>query len=351
MRITLAEIVKIAGGEVVGDAETVITGISGIKEARPGDLTFLANPKYATAAKKTEASAILVGRGVLIEGKNVIQTDHPSLAFSRVIDLVKGETPKPKGIHSTAVVYPGAVIAEGVALGPHVVVEAMAKIGKNTIIGAGTYIGYNASIGENTFIYPNVTVREEVVIGNNVIIHSSTVVGSDGFGYIQAGDVHMKVPQLGNVVVEDNVEIGACVTIDRARFDHTRIGKGTKIDNLVQIAHNVQVGENALIIALAGIAGSASIGKNAIIAGQVGVAGHVTVGDKAVVAAQSGITKDVDPGAMMFGTPAEEYSIATRLMSHVKRLPRYAEEIKELRVEIEKLKEKSGKSDEAKNNS
>jgi UDP-3-O-[3-hydroxymyristoyl] glucosamine N-acyltransferase len=351
MRITLAEIVKIAGGEVVGDAGILITGISGIKEARPGDLTFLANPKYATAAKKTEASAILVGRGVLIEGKTVIQTDNPSLAFSKVIDLVKDAVPKPFGIHPTAVVAPSAVIGDGVALGPHVVIEENVKIGKNTVICAGTYIGYKASVGENTFIYPNVTIREEVVIGKDVIIHSSTVVGSDGFGYIQINDEHMKVPQLGNVVVEDNVEIGACVTIDRARFDHTRIGKGTKIDNLVQIAHNVQVGENALIIALAGIAGSASIGKNAIIAGQVGVAGHVTVGDRAVVAAQSGITKDVDPGAMMFGTPAEEYTIATRVMGHMKRLPRYAEEIKALRLEIEELKKKLGKSDEAKNNS
>lgn len=351
MRITLAEIIKIAGGEVVGDASTVITGISGIKEARPGDLTFLANPKYVTAAKKTEASAILVGRGVLVEGKTVIQTDNPSLAFSKVIDLAKDAVPRPKGIHPTAVVAVSAVIGEGVALGPHVVVEDHVKIGKNTVICAGTYIGYKASVGENTFIYPNVTVREEVIIGSNVIIHSSSVIGSDGFGYIQMGDEHMKVPQLGNVVIEDNVEIGACVTIDRARFDRTLIGKGTKIDNLVQIAHNVHVGENALIIALAGIAGSASIGKNAIIAGQVGVAGHVTVGDRAVVAAQSGITKNVDAGAMMFGTPAEEYSISARMMSHMKRLPRYAEEIKELRAEMDQLKKMLGKVDEAKNNS
>ncbi len=338
MRQTLAEIAQLLGGKVVGDAGLLITGISGIKEAAEGDLTFLANPKYIALAAATKASAIIVGQDVVIEGKSVIQTDNPSMSFARIVSQIKENlTPKISGIHATAVIAADAILGHGIGIGPHAVIESGVVIGKNTIICAGVFIGQKSVIGEHSLIYPNVTIREDVCIGSRVIIHSSTVVGSDGFGYIQVGDRHEKVPQMGTVVVEDDVEIGACVTIDRARFDKTVIGRGTKIDNLVQIAHNVHLGENCLVIALAGIAGSATVGNNAIIAGQVGVAGHVTVGARAVIAAQSGITKDVDPGAKMFGTPAAEYSKATRVMAHVKRLPRYAEEIAELKQKIQML--------------
>ncbi|MBF0594922.1 MAG: UDP-3-O-(3-hydroxymyristoyl)glucosamine N-acyltransferase [Candidatus Omnitrophica bacterium] len=343
MHQTLSEVAQLVGGRLVGKGDQVITGISGIKEAVEGDLTFLANPKYLPLASTTKASAIIVGRDVLIEGKFVIQTDNPSMAFARIVGFIKENmTPRIKGIHPKAVVAEGAVIGDRVGIGPFVVIEDGVCIGKDTVICAGVFVGQKSLIGAGSLIYPNVTIRENVSIGDRVIIHSGTVVGSDGFGYLQVGDRHEKIPQMGTVVVEDDVEIGACVTIDRARFDKTLIGRGTKIDNLVQIAHNVRTGENCLIIALAGIAGSARIGNNAIIAGQVGVAGHVTVGDRAVVAAQSGITKDVDPGAMMFGTPAEEYSKATRVMAHVKRLPRYAEEIKELRKKVQILEDKLG---------
>ncbi len=344
MRQTLTEIAQLVGGKLVGDGNLVMTGISGIKEAVPGDLTFLANSKYLPLAFSTKASAIIVGRDVVIEGKSVIQTDNPSMAFARIVSLIKEDlSPKVKGIHSTAVIAPDVFIGEGAGIGPHVVIESGARVGKGSIICAGVFIGQKTSIGESTLIYPNVTIREDVSIGNRVIIHSGAVIGSDGFGYLQVGDHHVKIPQMGTVVVEDDVEIGACVTVDRARFDKTLIGRGTKIDNLVQIAHNVRIGEDCLIIALAGIAGSARIGNNAIIAGQVGVAGHVTVGDRAVVAAQSGITKDVDPGTMMFGTPADEYSKATRVMAHVKRLPRYADEIRELKKKVQELEARQGK--------
>ncbi|MEI6437908.1 MAG: UDP-3-O-(3-hydroxymyristoyl)glucosamine N-acyltransferase [Candidatus Omnitrophota bacterium] len=344
MRQTLNEIAQLVGGRLVGDGGMVITGVSGIKEAVPGDLTFLANLKYLPLASSTQASAIIVGRDVLISGKAVIQADNPSMAFARVVGMIKENlTPRISGIHPTAVVASDAVLGEGVGIGPHVVIESGVRIGKNSLICAGVFVGQKSLLGDNVLIYPNVTIREDVSIGNRVIIHSGTVIGSDGFGYLQVGDRHEKIPQMGTVVVEDDVEIGACVTVDRARFDKTLIGRGTKIDNLVQIAHNVRIGENCLIIALAGIAGSATIGNNAIIAGQVGVAGHVTVGERAVVAAQSGITKDVEPQAKMFGTPAEEYSKATRVMAHVKRLPRYADELKELRQRIQQLEERSGK--------
>lgn len=340
MKITLADIVKISGGKVVGDSSLEITGISGIKEARPGDLTFLANPKYAVAAKKTEASVILVALGVLIEGKTVVQVDNPSQVFSKVISMFKEASPHPLGIHPTAVVSKKAILGKNVSLGACVVVEDDACIGDNTIVYPGCYIGYKVKMGQHCLIYSNVTIREDAQIGDHVIIHSSSVIGSDGYGYLTIDDEHMKIPQMGNVVIEDWVEIGACVTIDRARFDKTWIGRGVKIDNLVQIAHNVHIKENVLIVAQAGIAGSTKVERNAIVAGQVGIAGHLTIGERAILMAQSGVTKDVDPGVTVFGCPAEEYRTYARMMSYVKSLSGYVDEIKSLRAEIEDLKAK-----------
>jgi UDP-3-O-[3-hydroxymyristoyl] glucosamine N-acyltransferase len=345
MRKTLAEIAKAVGGRVIGDGKIAVTGISGIKEAKEGDLTFLANPKYLPLAQSTLASAIIVANNVTIEGKSVVQTENPSLAFAKVVGMIKGDlSPKIKGIHPTAVVAPDAVIGEGSGIGPHVVIESGAHIGKNSQICAGVYIGLKSSVGDHCLIYPNVTIREEVTIGNNVIIHSGSVLGSDGFGYIQTGDVHVKIPQTGVVVVENDVEIGACVTVDRARIDKTVIGQGTKIDNLVQIAHNVKLGRNCLVIAQVGIAGSAVLGNNVILAGQVGVTGHITVGDRVVVAAQSGVTKSIPAGMKLFGSPAEDYKKTIRIQSHMGRLPDYAAAIKELKAKVQALEERLGKS-------
>lgn len=344
MRKTLAEIAKAIGGRVVGDEQIAITGVSGIKEAKEGDLTFLANPKYLPLAKSTLASVIIVAHNVTIEGKSVIQTDNPSLSFAKVVGMIKEDlTPKLKGVHPTAVVAPGVVIGENAGIGPHVVLEPGVKVGRDSVICAGVYLGQKSSVGERCLIYPNVTVREEVTIGNNVIIHSGTVIGSDGFGYVQVGEEHVKIPQNGVVIVEDDVEIGACVTVDRARFERTVIGRGTKIDNLVQIAHNVQIGRNCLIISQVGIAGSAVLGNNVTIAGQVGVTGHITVGDRVVVGAQSGITKSVPAGAKMFGTPADDYKETIRIHSHVKKLPGYVDMIEELQAKVKALEEKLGK--------
>ncbi len=346
MQRTLAEIAKIVDGRVIGNGQLVIRGISGIKEARDGELTFLANPKYLPLAQSTQASAIIVGHDITIEGKSVIQTDNPSLAFSKVVGLIKDDlSPKVIGVHPTAVVDPSVQVGEGVGLGPHAVVDKDARIGKGSIICAGVYVGQKSVIGENCLIYPNVTIREDVLIGNNVIIHSGTVVGSDGFGYVQVGERHVKIPQMGSVVIEDDVELGACVTIDRARFDRTVIGKGTKIDNLVQIAHNVKTGENCIIVAQVGIAGSTTLGNNVILAGQVGLAGHIRLGDKVVVMAQSGVSKNVPEGTTMFGSPADEHRNAARTLAHIQRLPKYVEEIKTLRDKLAALEKKLGTGD------
>jgi UDP-3-O-[3-hydroxymyristoyl] glucosamine N-acyltransferase len=341
MKKTLAEIAKEIQGRVVGDGALLIKGICGIKEARPGDLTFLANPRYLHLAATTAASAIIVGKDVLVEGKTVVQTEDPSAAFSKVVSMIKEDlSPRIKGVHPTAVIDPTAVIGQGAGIGPHVVVEKNAKVGRNTVICAGCFIGQKTIVGEDCLVYPNVTLREDVTIGNKVIIHSGTVVGADGFGYALVEGVHTKIPQMGTVVIEDDVEIGACVTIDRARFDKTFIGRGTKIDNLVQIGHNAHIGRHCIIIALAGVAGSCHIGDHVIVAGQAGMGGHLNIGDGASIAAQSGVIKDVPPGAKMFGTPAKEYKTAVREMGLVSRLPQYIEKLESLENKIKALEEK-----------
>ena len=342
MKKTLDEIAKAIQGRVVGDGALLIKGIGSIKDAGPGDLTFLANPKYLPLAAKTGASAIIVGKDVLIEGKTVVQTEDPSAAFSRVVFMIKEDfTPRIKGVHPSAVVDPSAEIGEGAGIGPCVVVEKGAKIGRRTVICAGCYIGQKTSVGDDTLVYPNVTLRENVTVGSRVIIHSGTVVGADGFGYAMVDGVHHKIPQMGTVVIEDDVELGACVTIDRARFDKTFIGQGTKIDNLVQIGHNAHVGRHCIIIALAGVAGSCHIGDHVIVAGQAGMGGHLNIGDGAVIAAQSGVIKDVPPGAKMFGTPAKEYRTAVREMGLVSRLAEYVAQIESLEKRIKALEERT----------
>jgi UDP-3-O-[3-hydroxymyristoyl] glucosamine N-acyltransferase len=341
MKKTLAEIAKAIQGRVVGDGALLIKGIAGIKEAQPGDLTFLANSKYLHLAAGTGASAIIVGEDVLVQGKAVIQTQNPSAAFSKVISMIKEDlTPKIQGVHATAVIDPSVVVGEGVGIGPYVVIEQGVKIGRNTVICAGCFVGQKTLIGEDCLIYPHVTVRENVTLGNKVIVHSGTVIGADGFGYASVDGVHVKIPQMGTVVIEDDVELGACVTIDRARFDKTFIGQGTKIDNLVQVGHNAHIGRHCIIIALAGIAGSCHIGDHVIVAGQAGMGGHLNIGDGAIIAAQSGVIKDVPPGAKMFGTPAKDYKTAVHEMGIVSRLPKYIEKLALLEEKIKLLEEK-----------
>ena len=340
-RKTVAEIADIVGGTVVGDKNVAITGLSGIKEAREGDLAFLANEKYFPLAEKTGASAILTPRDIRVNGKTIIQTDDPSRAFARFASVVIGEQPRPSaGIHPTAVIDKSAAIGAHAYIGPHVTIEANVSIGDNAIVHSGCFIGYETRIGAECLLHPNVTVRERVTIGNRVIIHSGTVIGSDGFGYVEVEGVHEKVPQLGTVVIEDDVEVGANVAIDRARFDKTYVGCGTKIDNLVHIAHNVIIGERCIIIAQVGISGSTTVEKNAILAGQVGVIGHLTIGEGAIIAAQSGVSKSVPPHTQVFGSPAKPVHLARRVNAAMQRLPHYIEQINELKGKVERLEKK-----------
>jgi len=341
MRKTLKEIAKLIDGEIVGDADTVITGVSGIKEARKGDITFLANPRYASLVDKTAASAIITSRDVENTSKPIIRTENPSLAFAKLIEtFAPSEVTHPKGIHQSAILGKNVTLGKGVSIGPYAVIEDCATIGDNTIIYSNCFVGHHTKIGSSTLIYPNVSIREHITIGDRVIVHSGTVIGSDGFGFSTIRGLHHKIPQIGTVEIGDDVEIGANVTIDRARFDKTIIGRGTKIDNLVQIAHNVVIGENCIIVAQAGISGSTTIGNNVTIAGQAGLVGHITIGEGAVLAAQAGVTKSVPPNTTVSGYPAREHSKAKRVNACVQNLPKLYEEIKELKKKVEELEAK-----------
>ena len=341
MRKTLAEIAGLIDGEVVGDKDLVVTGFNGLQEAREGDLTFLANPKYLPLFKKTKASAVITSRDSEALGKSIIRTDNPSLAFSHLMAALAGQEDRLfKGIHESAFIAKDAVVGANVAIGPFVVIEHKAAIGENSVIYPGSYIGRGASIGHHCLIYPNVTIREKVVIGNHVIIHSGTVIGSDGFGFVQVEGVHKKIPQVGTVVIEDDVEIGANVAIDRARFGRTVVGRGTKIDNLVHVAHNVVMGEHCIIVAQAGISGSVTIGRGAVLAGQSGIIGHLTIGEGAIVSAQSGVTKSVPARGHVIGFPAATHITMKRIYGHLLKLPEHIKTIKRLEQRIDELERK-----------
>ncbi len=341
MKKLVGEIAKIVEGELCGDASVEIKGFSGLKEAQEGDLSFVANPKYSALAQETKASAIIVPRDMSLPGKIFIRTDNPSLAFSRIVSLFVEETAVAlKGVHPTAIIAKDATIGKDVALGPYVVIEPNVVIGDRTEIHAGCYVGHKTVIGRDCRIYPNVTVRESVFLGDRVVVHSGTVIGCDGFGYIPVDGKHQKIPQVGTVVIEDDVEIGSCVAIDRARFDQTRVGRGTKIDNLVQIAHNVLIGEDCIIVSQSGISGSVKIGKGAILAGQAGIAGHLTIGDGAIVSAKAGVSKSIPANTQVTGYPARPIGKMMEINAHVQLLPKYVKTIQELKKKIEELEKK-----------
>ncbi|MCM8783584.1 MAG: UDP-3-O-(3-hydroxymyristoyl)glucosamine N-acyltransferase [Candidatus Omnitrophica bacterium] len=338
MRKTLAEIAAIIEGEVVGDPNTIITGICGIKEAKEGDITFVANSRYLSLMNQTHASAIITSREVKSAPKPIVRTENPSLAFVKMVSLfAPNEVHHPKGIHPTAVIGKDVKIGKNVSIHAYAVIEDKVELGDNTVIYPYAYVGHYTKIGFDCLIHSHVSIRERVTIGNRVCIHSGTVIGSDGFGFATVKGVHHKIPQIGTVVIEDDVEIGANVTIDRARFGRTFIGKGTKIDNLVQIAHNVEIGENSIIVAQTGISGSTVIGKGVTLAGQSGIVGHITIGDNAVIAAQAGVTKSVPPNTCVSGYPAKPHSLAKRINACIQRLPKLFETVAELKNKLQDL--------------
>lgn len=353
---TLKEISAYITGELEGDPGIVINGVSSLRDANEGDITFLGNPKYESLLDSSKASAIIIAKNMKKKvSRPVIRVENPSLAFSKIISLMCPQEKRFfKGVHQTAVVGKDVVLGKGVSLGPYVVIEDNVRIKDNTIICAGVFIGYNTVIGSDTLIYPNVTIREKAQIGSRVIIHSGTVIGSDGFGFEEVNGAHHKIPQVGIVVVEDDVEIGSCVTIDRARFGKTLIGRGTKVDNLVQIAHNVVIGENSIIVAQAGVSGSSVLGKKVILAGQSGIVGHIELGDNVIVGAQAGVTKSVPKNTFVVGSPAKPHKESKKIFAAWSKLPELVKEFSELKEKVAELsgeKGKSGKTKDAKKRS
>ena len=343
MKIKIRDIASLIGGSIFGDDNLEIQRLSKIEEASDGELTFLYLPAYEKYFSSTQASAIIVKPGFNKTRNNItyIECPDPNKAFAKI--LIHYFTPDflLEGIDSTAFVHPSAKIGRNVAIGKNVVISADCRIGDNTKIFHNSVLLQNVSIGSDSVIFQNVSIREQCKIGNKVIIHAGAVIGSDGFGYItDEKGVYNKIPQIGNVILEDDVEIGANVTIDRAALGSTILKRGVKIDNLVQIAHNVVVGEDTVMSAQTGISGSAKIGKHCIFAGQVGVVGHIEIGDNVIVIAQSGVSKSITKPGMYFGSPTKEFGHAKRIEAHLRNLPEYVEKIKMLEKEIFILKEK-----------
>jgi UDP-3-O-[3-hydroxymyristoyl] glucosamine N-acyltransferase len=353
--MTVKEIAQIVGGKVVGDPSTVVTGVSGIKEAKKGDLTFVANPKYLVLLKSTQASAVIISPSnshSVNSNVTLVQVENPSLAFSKIINLIGPEPVKfEPGVHPTVIMGKNVKLGRDVSIQPYTVIEDGVVIGDNTVIGAGCYIGHYTKIGHDCFVHPHVVIRERIIIGNRVNIHSGTVIGGDGFGFATVKGVHHKIPQIGTVEIGDDVEIGANVTIDRARFEKTCIGNGVKIDNLVQIAHNVSIGDHTIIVAQVGISGSTSVGKNVIIAGQAGLIGHITVGDNAIIGGKAGVTKNVPSGTNVSGFPAREKWEDMKCYAYLRKLPDLFEKLKALEKKTTHLEKKvqKQKSDEPEN--
>lgn len=338
-----------------------ISGVSGIREALDGQISFLASRRYQSYAAHTRATALIVGpdfvpglgngngpetHGTGTNGADsaghgprfYLRVGNAYMGFVQTLRLFGGDRPaRPPGVDATAVVAADVVLGAEVSVGPHVVIEAGARIGDRSVIMPGCFIGAQVTLGEDVTLWPNVTIREGVRVGHRVIIHPGAVLGSDGFGFAQEGGTHHKIPQLGTVVIEDDVEIGANSTIDRATTGVTLVGRGVKIDNLVQVGHNVTLGPHALICAQVGISGSTEIGQHVVLAGQAGLVGHITVGDGAVVGAQAGVTKNVPANTRVSGYPAMEHETALRVEAHTRRLPELSRELKELRGRLARL--------------
>jgi len=305
-----------------GAEDPLITGGAGLDSAGPGQISFVDHPRYLRLLATTRASAVIVRPGVACD-LPCLRSPDPHAAFAAVLALFAPPRARifPPGVHPTAVVDPAAVVGRDVAIGPYSVIGAGARLGDGCALGAHVVIGPDATLGDGCTVYPHVTVREGVEIGAGVILHAGAVIGSDGFGYRPGPDGLVKIPQIGGVVLEDGVEIGANACVDRAQTDATRVGAGTKIDNLVQIGHNVTIGRSCALSAQAGISGSSRLGHGVVLGGQVGIADHLTVGDGVKVGAQSGLDRDAPPGAMLFGSPAVERRRAYRLVALTHRLP------------------------------
>lgn len=342
MQTTVGELAALVDGCVEGDSNITIFGISNIEDARDGDITFAENEKLLSSAGRSLASAVIAPVSGPTANKALIRVKNPKFAFAQVLRIFAPEPKVYQGVH------PAAVLGVNAELGDNVSVHALAVVGDNVRIGANSvvyphaYIGDDVSIGENCVIYPHTVLHDNTEIGNGVVIHSGSVLGTDGFGYMFIENRHYKIPQIGRVIVEDDVEIGANVTIDRARTGSTRIGAGTKIDNLVHIGHNVTVGKNCVIVAQVGVSGSTEIGNGVILAGQVGVKDHIKIGDGSIVCGQTGVTGDLPAGSFVSGPFARPHQQELRVQAVQSRLPDMYKQLKEMEARLAALEKGQG---------
>lgn len=348
MKKSLLEIAQYLGGRVSGDGETLISGLATLDDAGEGELTFLANAKYAGKVATTGASAVLLAEGANPQGRNAIFHSNPYLAFAKLLTLFYTPAPAPRGV------MPGAFVADGVRMGAQVSVYPGASIGSGVVLGdrvtlhPGVVLYPGVTLGDDVTLHANVSVRERCRIGNRVTVHDGAVIGSDGFGYAPDGKSWYKIPQIGIVVIEDDVEIGSNSVIDRAALEVTRIGRGTKIDNLVQVGHNCGIGEDCMIVSQVGIAGSTQLGNHVIVGGQVGIAGHLKIGDNVMVAAKSGVSSNLAGNQMVGGIPAIPHREWLKASVSFPKLPEFRKTVSALEkrvAELEKLLSRDAAAD------
>ena len=347
-KYSLDEISKKISGRVRGDPNVLISGVAGLEEAREGDISFLANPKYLSRLYTTKATAIIIGQknGAVPEEKNYLVVENPYMTFLRVVELFHpaAERTFTPGMHPMSVVDPSAEIGKRVYIGPFAVVEANARIADDVILQARSYVGASSSIGQGTRLMPGVIVLDNVAIGKRCLLQSGCVLGSDGFGFVcDKKGQQLKIPQVSGLAIGDDVEVGANTTIDRGTLAPTRIGNGVKFDNLVHIAHNVEIGNNTLVVAQVGVSGSTKIGSSVILAGQSGLGGHLTIGDGAKIGAQAGVTKSVPAGREVSGYPARPHAEALRAQASLTRLPQLLWQLKDLVCRMARLEKKINK--------
>ncbi|HKN88012.1 MAG TPA: UDP-3-O-(3-hydroxymyristoyl)glucosamine N-acyltransferase [Nitrospiraceae bacterium] len=341
--IQLDEISRAIGGSVVGSSDATVWGVSSLAEAGPTDLGYVASDRFIKAAMESQAAAFIVSREIPDLARPQILVKNPAYAFARIAEMFFVAPSQSRGISEPIARGEGVEIGDQASIWPFVTLGDRARIGARVTLYPGVFIGDDAVIGDDSVLYPNVTVREGCRIGSRVIIHSGTVIGSDGFGYVQHEGRHQKIPQLGIACLEDDVELGANVTVDRATFGQTVIKRGTKVDNLVQVAHNVTIGEHSILVAQVGIAGSTRLGHHVIVGGQAGLADHLEIGDQVMIAARSGVNRSLTGNQIVSGAPVMPHEVAMKAMAVIPRLPELRRQLRELEQRVQALEGKSTK--------
>lgn len=340
MEKSLKELAELVDGEVYGNGSTLISRAAPLESATIGDITFITSSRYAGFLKTCTASAIITLPEIQVENRAIIISKNPQLAYAKIVTLFNSKPYMPKGIDNRAYIGRRPRISDTVSIYPFAYIGDDVEIGERTVVHPGAYIGNGCTIGDDVTIYPNTTIIDQCIVGNRVIIHAGVVIGADGFGFARDGKRHYKIPQIGTVQIEDDVEIGANTTIDRAAFGKTLIMRGTKIDNLVQIAHNVVIGEDSIIVAQVGIAGSSKLGNNVIIGGQGAVADHITIGNNVMIAGQSGVAADIPDNQVMSGSPAIPHREWLKASLTFPKVPEMRKEIRELEKKVAELEAK-----------